>query len=160
MLESAPDPRNSRVLKTGLLAIVGIGFAVALLQLTCRPPADVERIIEASPGLISHDQFCRGIPLPPDFELESRSLGGNSFTTAIGYTFRSRTYFAQVRDFFVERLVPDGWTSTGVWEGNTAQGTKSISFSKDSYQIRIYLIRAAGTQPAEYSLYCARVSPR
>lgn len=161
MLQFPTESRNSRVLKIGLLAIVGIVLAVTALQLTCRTPSDVERIIESSPGLIEHDRFCRGIPLPPDFVLEARSLGGNSYTTAIGYTFRSRASFAEVRDFFLEHLKSKGWTQTNLSEGFPTRGANGVSFSKESYQASIYLKLAAGNDSAgAYSVYCAKVARR
>ncbi len=158
MLALPDDSRNSRVWIFGLLVLLGLTLVVTLLQLTCRTPQDVERIIESSPGLIVHDQFCRAIPLPADFELESKSLGGNSYTTAIDYTFRSRKYFSEVRDFFTEHLEAEGWTRTNITEGFPTRGTNGMSFSKDSYRIGITLQLATGDGLAgQYSMYCGKV---
>jgi hypothetical protein len=158
MLDLPKDYQNSRVWIFGVLVLLGLVLAMTLLQLTCRTPEDVERIIESSPGLIEHDKFCRSIPLPSDFELESRSLGGNSYTTAIGYTFRSRKYFSEVRDFFTERLEAEGWTQTNATEGSPTRGANGMSFSKDTYRVSIYIILAAGSGHAgEYSMYCGKV---
>ena len=149
------DTTNARVIKIALLVVLALVVFLTFLQLTFRTPEDSETIIMNSTGLSEHDRFCMGISRPPDFELKHKMLGGNSFTTAIAYSFRSEMYFAQVKDFFATHLESEGWVQTGFEEGR--REAKSVYFKKNSHRITIRLMNAAGNGHGEYSFYCAKI---
>lgn len=135
-----------RVTKIAVVIVLGLAVFLALIQFTCRTPADWKALIEKSASLKDHDSFCMGLPRPSDFELKYKMVGGNSRTVAISYRFSSTLRSTEVQDFYLRQLTQDGWT-----------GTDAV-FTRDHYKLSIESDDAV-SQPKLYSVYCAREIP-
>lgn len=139
--------------------LIGVILMLGFVQLTCRTPATSEATIRSSPGLLKHDEFCTTLPLPSDFQLKPKMVGGNSFTTAITYTYESEMSYADVRNFFSSHLIAQGWAKTGQYDEEMTPIRKEVSFSKDNYRVGVSHVSARGANvPGEYALYCAKES--
>jgi hypothetical protein len=159
MFESLRKRPDRSVLKLALLTLAAIICLIALIQLTCRTKADSEALIENSSLLKEHDRFCLGAPRPADFALKFRMVGGNSFTTAISYTYNSDKSFAEVRDFYSEHLQAQGWARRDQYDQEMSPIPKFISFEKDSYRLTLEHVSArGGKSPAEYALTCSKIN--
>jgi len=144
------------VLKIAAIIGTAILLFVGLTQLMCRTRADSDAIIRSSEALQKHDGFCTALPRPKDFRLAYRTVGGNSFTTAITYVYESHMSYADVRDFFLENLITQGWTKSGQYDEEMTPIPKEISFSKENYRVVLSHVSARGADlPGEYGLYCA-----
>lgn len=154
MFESYENPTSRRVLTLALIVLFGLALLVAVIQLTCRTPADSEVMIGRSATLTAHDNFCLSLPRPSDFQLRYRMVGGNSNTMAISYTFDSGHMFNEVRDFFSQKLPLDGWALTDQYLEDMTPVGKHVTYKKGQYQITIGH-ESAGS-PAQYYIYCAK----
>ncbi len=139
------DNHAGKILRIGGVVMLAIILWITFIQLTCRTPADSENIIRSSKRLSDHDRFCLDLPRPQDFELQSRMVGGNSYTIAISYKFTSQLRFADVTNDFAQKLIGQGWDVTG-----------SHSFTKDRYRLTLSIVSAVSNPPV-YDLYCAEV---
>jgi len=146
MFESYENQSSRRVMKLALVVFFGLTLFVAAIHLTCRTAEDSAVMIQRSEKLTEHDNFCMSLPRPADFQLLYKSLGGNSKTTAIDYTFASKRLFRDVKDFFSHELTSNGWVSTN-----------DVTYQKDQYEITIgHKSAGFGDVPAEYYIYCAK----
>lgn len=158
MFEAYEKSFDRKVLKKGLLIFFAFVCWVMLIQFTCRRPEDAETAIERSELLKEHDQFCRELPRPTDFQLKAKSLGGNNFTRAISYKYNSKMFYAEVRDFYLERLPQLDWVLTDQYEMEMSPIAKHVSFRKGKYRFTLEHISATGSsRPGEYSVDCAKI---
>jgi hypothetical protein len=154
MFESYSEfiPRDR--LKYAAVVVLAIILVLIVIQLKCRTREDVEEIINNSPVLIEHDNYCSSLPLQEDFTLRFRAVGGNSYTLSISYYYYSKLPFSSVASFFRQRLETNGWKMTSLYaEDMTAVG-KHISFEKDDYRISVGTVADPG---ATFALDCSKV---
>lgn len=107
---------------------------------------EVEKKIMSSERLQRVNKICAEIPKPKDFNLVYRNIGGNSYTTSVGYQFNSKLGFEEVKQFFVAWFVSNNWVlndlntdiSQGYFTYKVANFRISIangSFSNSNYSI-------------------------
>ena len=140
-----------------IAVLVVIGFVLLLIawEMTGQSPEETEAIIAASKGLKEHDRFCMNIPQPYDFKLKFKTLGGNSFTTAISYSFWSDQPWDRLKSFYRQNLELDGWIMTGISEYGMPSPERRISFEKESY--RVSFESAVTPYATNYALECAKI---
>ena len=155
MFESYSRLPERKVLKISLLLILGFICWVTVIEFLWTTPEDSAAAIERSAILREHDQMCLDLPRPADFRLESKMLGGNSFTRSISYRYKSFLLYAQVRDYYIENLLPLGWTVSDRYEEEMSPIAKSISFKNGKYRIVLeYISATGGSIPGEYDINC------
>jgi len=99
MFDSYGESISRDRLKYGAVVVLAIILLLTFIQLRCRTAEDVEEIINRSPALMDHDSFCSDLPLPEDFALRFRGVGGNSYTRSISYYYSSKQTFFECHEF-------------------------------------------------------------
>ena len=157
MLDLYTEVPQRLTLKIALLVVFAIVLLIGVVQFACTDltPEEVEERIQKSENLRNLDRFCSDLPKPYDFKLKFKTLGGNSFTSAISYWFWTDQPFFQIKEFYKQHLESDGWKMTELWEEEMSPLPKYIRFEKERFRISIERV---GAKTAKYSLYCGKVS--
>ncbi len=115
-----------------ILLLLSIGFTKACKK---RSPEEVEQIIAKSETLRHIDQVCTEFPRPERFELENKSFGGNSETSAIDYQYIAHVPFEEVKAFYQRASLRENYTLRG--ESYSEPLINEIWFKPDDVMINI-----------------------
>lgn len=127
---------NYRALRFNLLVFFII-LSVFFAQSACRQrsPEEVEQIIAKSETLRHMDQVCKEFPKPERFELENKTLGGNSRISAIEYQYIAHMPFDEVKAFYQDSRLREEYTFRS--ESYNEPLINEIWFKRDEVSINI-----------------------
>lgn len=105
------DKNKVRLIKIVGLVLLLPTLYLVIIQFCGGPPtqAEIEKRISGSETLKGVDNLCKDLPKPPGFEFVSKVIAGNISRTAIGYYFRSRRQFDDVKKFYAEWAPQNNW---------------------------------------------------
>ncbi len=99
--------KKIKVFSLFLLSISILSMFLSCSELT---QEEIEQKISESKKFRKLNEFCENVPKPDGFRFTHKDFGGgNSFTIAIAYYYKTNISFSQVKSFYLEYFRNQGW---------------------------------------------------